>query len=212
MLGMYNQYIKNSINNSDANHKCVPCSATHSVEVRQLKDTIIFLIPLLLLFSQVAYAANELAPIPGQSAAYNAGFSQGYLGVPFKGGHTEQFMLGYINGSQGIQDDKAEVAGYMGKPFHWDKQATQYYTQGLWLRAEMKCGGIDPLGTFPNKTNDNYKQFYIGYNDGATNADNTYDAANGTGICPSKHTKEYCMGWKIGYNNDDDVLAEPDNV
>lgn len=33
---------------------------------------------------QVAYATNELAPIPGQSAAYNAGFSQGYMGMPFK--------------------------------------------------------------------------------------------------------------------------------
>jgi hypothetical protein len=56
------------------------------------------------------FLANELAPIPGQSSAHNAGFSQGYLGVPFKGGHTEQFILGYINGSQGIQDNKAEVA------------------------------------------------------------------------------------------------------
>jgi hypothetical protein len=28
MLDMYNQCIKNSINNSDANHKCIPCSAT----------------------------------------------------------------------------------------------------------------------------------------------------------------------------------------
>jgi hypothetical protein len=69
MLGMYNQYVKNSINNSDVDHKCVLCSATHSLKVRQLKHTIIFLIPLLLLFSQVAYATNE--------SSYKWGYQQG---------------------------------------------------------------------------------------------------------------------------------------
>ena len=52
--------------NSYANHKC---SVIHSVEVRQLKDTIIFLIPLLLFFSQVAHATNE--------SSYKYGYQQG---------------------------------------------------------------------------------------------------------------------------------------
>ncbi|MGA9149950.1 MAG: hypothetical protein WBZ36_05180 [Candidatus Nitrosopolaris sp.] len=34
MLVMYNQYIKNSINNSDAKRKCVICFARHDVGVR----------------------------------------------------------------------------------------------------------------------------------------------------------------------------------
>jgi hypothetical protein len=57
MIGMYNQYIKNSINNSESDRKYKPCSVTHSVGVRQLKRTIIFLIPLLLLF-KVAHAIS----------------------------------------------------------------------------------------------------------------------------------------------------------
>jgi hypothetical protein len=60
------------------------------------------------------FLANELAPDPDQSAAYNAGFSQGYMGIPFQGHHTEQFILGYINGSQGIQkqDRSCRLYGY----------------------------------------------------------------------------------------------------
>ena len=58
MIGMYNQYIKNSINNSDVDRKYKPCSVTHRVEVPQLKHTIIFSIPLLLLFSRVAHAIS----------------------------------------------------------------------------------------------------------------------------------------------------------
>jgi hypothetical protein len=49
MIGMDNQYIKNSINNSESDRKYKPCSVKHSVGVRQLKHTIVFLIPLLLL-------------------------------------------------------------------------------------------------------------------------------------------------------------------
>jgi hypothetical protein len=81
MLGMYNQYVKNSINNSYADHKCVPCSVTHSLEVRQLKHTIIFLIPLLLFFGQVAYATNE--------SSYKDGYLNG------KGGYID--CIGYDN-------------------------------------------------------------------------------------------------------------------
>ncbi len=44
---------------------------------------------------------------PDQSAAFSEGFSQGYLGVPFKGHHTEQFTLGYVNGSQEIRNNRA---------------------------------------------------------------------------------------------------------
>ena len=60
MLGMYNQYIIETIptRTTNAYHKCVPCSTTHSVDVRQLNHTVIFLIPLLLLFSQVAHAIS----------------------------------------------------------------------------------------------------------------------------------------------------------
>lgn len=40
-----------------------------------------------------AYATNELAPDPSKSVAYNAGFSAGYLGLPLKGHHTQQYLL-----------------------------------------------------------------------------------------------------------------------
>ena len=41
----------------------------------------------------------------------------------------------------------------MDMPFHWDKKATQYYTQSQWLRAQVKCDEF-PLPAFHNRTND----------------------------------------------------------
>src|SRR5215813_12326444 len=59
---------------------------------------------------------NELVPIPGKSAAYNAGFSQGYIGVPLKGHHTQQFLAGYINGTASFQQNKGFSDGYSKVP------------------------------------------------------------------------------------------------
>lgn len=166
-----------------------------------------------------ATATNELRPIPGQSAAYSAGYSQGYLGLPLKGYHSKQFLLGYINGTQEILNDKAEVAGYLGKKAFVNNESLEYYYSGKWFRAQVKCGDQYPLGAFPNQTNDNYRQFWIGYSDGTQNRDASdpgEDPSN-TPNCPSSSSStlgrsaEYCQGWKFGWYNDDAALNNADD-
>ena len=62
-----------------------------------------------------ASATNELAPDPSKSVAYNAGFSAGYLGLPLKGHHTQQYLLGYTNGTL-YESNRGGVSGYNGLP------------------------------------------------------------------------------------------------
>ena len=166
---------------------------------------------------QVAYGENELrlkyGPTQGQSAAFNAGFSQGYLEVPFKGGHTEQFIHGYINGTKELQNDKAEVAGYMGMPFHGDNQSMFYYMQGKGIRSDVECGDQEPIGTLPTHTDDNYKLFYEGYHDGSLLRDSSDpgEDPNNNPNCPLGHSTEYCAGFKFGWNNGEALINPPDD-
>jgi hypothetical protein len=41
-----------------------------------------------------AYDKDEITATPNKIAAYNAGYSHGYLGLPLGKHHTEQFILG----------------------------------------------------------------------------------------------------------------------
>ncbi|MFZ0514743.1 MAG: hypothetical protein WAM14_24275 [Candidatus Nitrosopolaris sp.] len=34
------------------------------------------------------YGKNEITPTPNQTAPYNTGYIQGFIGTPFKGHHT----------------------------------------------------------------------------------------------------------------------------
>jgi hypothetical protein len=44
--------------------------------------------------------APTLTPDPNKSATYNAGFREGYEGIPIKGHHhTQDFLIGYENGT-----------------------------------------------------------------------------------------------------------------
>jgi hypothetical protein len=52
--------------------------------------------------------------IPDQPLIYSEGFYNGYLGVPFKGHHTEQFILGYVNVSQAAKYPVAEPLYMLG--------------------------------------------------------------------------------------------------
>jgi len=40
-----------------------------------------------------------LIPFSDKTASCNAGFSQGFTGVPLKGHHTQEFIYGYKNGT-----------------------------------------------------------------------------------------------------------------
>jgi hypothetical protein len=56
--------------------------------------------------------------------------------------------LGYINGIQEILNDKAEVAGYLGKKGFVNNKSLE--AAGNWFRVQVKCGDQYPLGAFPN--------------------------------------------------------------
>jgi hypothetical protein len=155
----------------------------------------ILLIPLLLLVVITpvvvhAKATNELKPIPGQSAAFSAGYSQGYLGVPLKGYHPEQFLLGYINGTKVLQESKAEVAGYMGMKWFVNNDTMTYYKQGAGIRSDVECGDQEPIGTLPTHPDDNYKLFYEGYHDGSLLRDSSDpgEDPNNNPNCPLGHS------------------------
>jgi len=150
---------------------------------------------------------------PDQSAAFSEGFSQGYLGVPFKGHHTEQFTLGYVNGSQEIRNNRAEVAGISGLPFLFqnDDKAKTVYDEAKDTRLFVQCGANDPIGTLPVQTDDNYRSFWIGYEDGALLRDNSDPSENFPtfGDCPSGQTAEFCTGWKFGWNFEESQINPP---
>jgi hypothetical protein len=160
-----------------------------------------------------AKATNELKPIPGQSAAFSAGYSQGYLGVPLKGYHPEQFLLGYINGTKVLQESKAEVAGYMGMKWFVNNDTMTYYKQGAGIRSDVECGDQEPIGTLPTHPDDNYKLFYEGYHDGSLLRDSSDpgEDPNNNPNCPLGHSTEYCAGFKFGWNNDEALINPPDD-
>jgi hypothetical protein len=116
---------------------------------------------------QVAYGENELGPDPSKSAAYNAGYSAGYLGLPLKGHHTNDFILGYVNGSSSYQVNRGEVEGYNSiRAASKNPDYISGYQQGV---AERKAAFTKP--TLPTHTDDSYKNFYIGYQDGQIQED-----------------------------------------
>jgi hypothetical protein len=128
--------------------------------------------------------------------------------MPLKGYHAKQFLLGYIDGTQGILNNKAEVVGYMHMEAFVNSESMTYYNQGKQTRCLVKDGAQYPLGDFPTHITDNYLNLYIGNHDGDTQRDAsdymTYE-------CPSGHSTEYCMGFKIGWFNEDDLINPLDD-
>ena len=146
----------------------------------------------------------------GNKTPYRAGYLQGVQGIEFKGftnfAKTPEFIKGYSKGIQGYWSNRALVEGYSGLPISSFLQKNANYTQSYKDgRAEYLAGypgtkkcGID-LGTLPAHTNDNYRDFYLGLDQGG-DAYNLVDGLhrfleNG----PPGHTAEYYAGWKFGY-------------
>jgi len=151
---------------------------------------------------------GENKPIPGKSAAYNVGFSQGYTGVPLKGHHTQQFLAGYINGTASFQQNKGFSEGYSKVPM---SSHTKDYIDAYNFGVKNRVTDLEPStsGQLPAHTNDHYMHYYIGIHDGGVTADQDSDKTNKLGdSCPSGHTQEYCTGYKQGYDYEDDALHE----
>jgi hypothetical protein len=153
---------------------------------------------------QVAYGESELAPQPGKSDRYNAGFAQGYLGLALKGHHTNEFLLGYINGSSLIQLNRGDVQGYSGLPATSNNpDYIKGYNQGVASRADTS----NPNSTLPAHTNENYMDFFVGYYNAAVDADKHNGDSRGYVSC-SGHTQEYCKGYDAGYSYESYLLND----
>jgi hypothetical protein len=122
---------------------------------------------------------------------YNAGYLQGVSGVQLKGTHTQEFMSGYINGTEIYWYNRGYTEGNNKLPI---SSTNVNYTQGYKAVTEDNFSGP---GKIPAH---NQKDFYLGIKAGGDSADNDlnnegkhYDLA-----CPAGHTKEYCAGWDFG--------------
>jgi len=112
-------------------------------------------------------------------------------------------MKGYSKGIDGYWSNRGLVEGYNGlPPSSKNVNYTQEYKDG---HAEMVSGysgtkkcGID-LGKLPTFTNDDYRQFYLGIDEGG----DAYWIVDGAHYFlydgPPGHTAEFIVGWKFGY-------------
>jgi len=183
-----------------------------------------------LVSAQIAFATNEQLTFNPKHPVYNAGYSQGFFGVPLKGTHTVEFFYGYMNGSE----DRYDYRGYADGISNLTQGTNQDTHVDHWIEVYIKgynaakddiekwFGGVDKygkawckgcIGALPKQTNDNYTNYYIGLNNGELasvkldNApfmgDRNNESLNHSIIrskCPTGHDMEYCAGYKAGWN------------
>jgi hypothetical protein len=140
-----------------------------------------------------------LAPIAFVKAtnesSYRLGFLQGVSGVELKGHHTQEFMSGYVNGSQDYWYDRgyAESINKISMSSH-NTNYTAGYKAAI---ADLPNFGMN-LGRIPTH---NQKDFYLGIDQGVNHTDEQMDKS-GIGqwstVCSPGHTAEYCAGFKFG--------------
>jgi len=140
----------------------------------------------------------------GDTSRYHSGYLQGVQGAELKGTHTQGFMKGYFKGIQGYWWNRGLVEGYSGLPA--SMQNANYTAAYKSEHAEYAAGyptakncGID-LGKLPAHTNDSYRDFYLGLDQGG----DAYGIVDGAHYFlyngPPGHTAEYYAGWKFGYS------------
>jgi hypothetical protein len=151
-----------------------------------------------------------LAPVSNDTSTPNkAGFWEGYQGIPIKGYHTHDFVIGYKNGTASYWSNRGKVeAENVMSPTSTNLDYIQGYQQG---KTTLAHGGFIQH-TLPLHTNDNYMEFYIGYRDGMTAQDGDYNAGYNQRHyeCTSgpNHTREYCNGYYNGYEEEGHLLND----
>jgi hypothetical protein len=140
----------------------------------------------------------------GDTSIYHAGYLQGVQGGELKGTHTQEFIKGYFKGIQGYWWNRGLAEGYSGLPM--SSQNVNYTQAYKSEHREYAAGyptakncGID-LGKLPAHTNDSYRDFYLGLDQGG----DAYGIVDGAHYFlyngPPGHTAEYYGGWKFGYS------------
>ena len=115
--------------------------------------------------------------------------------------HTQdqEFTKGYLKGIQGYWWNRGLVEGYSGlPPSLQNKNYTDAYkSEHTDYVTGRQC--TKDLGTLPVHTNDNYRQFYLGMDQGG----DAYNLVGGLHRFledgPPGHSEEYYAGWKFGY-------------
>jgi hypothetical protein len=128
--------------------------------------------------SAIAHATNE-------SWRYNAAFLQGVSGVELKSHHTQEFMAGYINGTQIYWNNRGYAEGNNRLPM---SSQNVNYTSG-YRDATDDLAKFGNLGAIPSHPRD----FYLGLYQGGIAAGNDHDSCPAGGPCydkcPSGHTQ-----------------------
>jgi hypothetical protein len=172
------------------------CSPTFCNAFSNSHMNVLLLALLVAITPAIAHATNE-------SWRYNAGFLQGVSGVELKSHHTQEFMSGYINGSQIYWYNRGYAEGYSRLPM---SSHNVNYTTGYRDVGDERVN-FGNFGTLPAHTNDNFRDFYLGFYQGAVAADKHHDNASlDYSRCPSGHTDEYCVGYKFGHTVENDEL------
>jgi tetratricopeptide (TPR) repeat protein len=147
-----------------------------------------------------------LAPFSNDtSTPFKAGFWQGYKGIPIKKGHhTPDFIAGYNNGTTSYWSNRGKVEAENGMS---PTSNNPDYLDGY--KKQGKTAGHQYI--LPLHTNDNYLNFYIGYQDSATAQEEDYNAGYSQRhfeCATGQHGQEYCTGYYRGYQDEGQQLND----
>ena len=162
---------------------------------------------------------------PYRSQSWNAGYEQAFTGqgLHLRTNHTLDFFYGYENGTEFLHFDKAYAAALSGiqlYPPHFGDTSLlfehQFYrgnSTGTQDRHDFTIGEnqFTMYSPLPAHTNDNYTNYFIGFDNGAYAADkeNQHSTVYYHDNCGTDHTNEYCVGFKAGWNYEANALGPP---
>jgi hypothetical protein len=162
---------------------------------------------------------------PYRSQSWNAGYEQAFTGqgLHLRTNHTLDFFYGYENGTEFLHFDKAYAAALSGiqlNPPHFGDTSLlfehQFYrgnSTGTQDRHDFTIGEnqFTMYSPLPAHTNDNYTNYFIGFDNGAYAADkqNQHSIVYYHDNCGTDHTNEYCVGFKAGWNYEANALGPP---
>jgi hypothetical protein len=170
-------------------------------------------------------ATEDVTGNPYRSQSWNAGYEQAFTGqgLHLRTNHTLDFFYGYENGTEFLHFDKAYAAALSGiqlYPPHFGDTSllfeNQFYrgnSTGTQDRHDFTIGEnqFTMYSPLPAHTNDNYTNYFIGFDNGAYAADkeNQHSTVYYHDNCGTDHTNEYCVGFKAGWNYEANALGPP---
>jgi hypothetical protein len=162
---------------------------------------------------------------PHRSQSWNAGYIRAFTGqgLALRTNHTLDFFYGYMNGSEFLHFDQAYAAAFSGihlNPPHFgdtsglfEHKFYQGNSSGTRDRHDFKVGEnqFTMYSPLPTHTDDNYTNYYIGFDNGAWAADkeNQHSTVYYHDNCGTNHINEYCVGFKAGWNYEANALGPP---